>query len=342
MANEKDNEPFIDEEDNETQIVEHKTPEIKRGKKGATIIDQYGGKEKKKRSIDMGLSTIVLPPIMRKRMAIYRIKDADKINPATGLPAEKQDVTFPGTYSFYDKGNPDLTKRTILMRNIIRQEMVIDKDGRQVLEDVIDPIVFRAGVLQFDIEANYRLYVFLELHPWNESNKFRPMGGETIFERTDIKTNKSLAFKFAEEEMQTDAINIVRDMKDRNIIIGYATSAGIPTMENGATRDIPSIKSDLRAIAMKDPRKFLSLSNNTRASVRINILDALSLGFIEYEPDKKRFIDPDGDTGDEILHVHLPGIDPNESLIDWMSDPKNLQLYDAILNKLDYWHDDGK
>jgi hypothetical protein len=303
---------------------------------GAVVIDIFGSKERRKRAIDMGLSDYVLPPITRKQTAKYRVIGGDQINPATKMLAEVQPIFLEGNYMFYDPGQGDLSKRQIHVRNTTgKKERIRNKQtGEEMIEEVVEAVEFLNGVKMVNVEAEWPLYVFLELHPLNASNKHRNKSASPAFERIDIQNNKSVAFMLAEEELQEEAITEVRALTKVDDINGYATNAGIPTREGGSQRNLALIKSDLRGWAFKNPRGFFALSKNTKHAIRMTVLEADSFGIIEYEADKKKWFAP---YTTEPLHVVLAGNDPVMDFVSHLAKPENTPKYDAIRNMLDYW-----
>jgi hypothetical protein len=303
---------------------------------GAVVIDIFGNKERSKRAIHLGLSSFVLPPITRKLTAKYRVIGGDAINPATKMLAEVQPIFLEGNYMFYDPFEADFSNRQKHIKNTTGKKERIrnSKTGEEMIEEVIESVNFIDGVKMVNVEAEYPLYVFLELHPLNASSKFRNKAASPAFERIDIKTNKSLAFMLAEEELQEEAIAEVRKLTKVDDINAFAASAGIPTKEGGNQRNIALVKSDLRTWAFKNPRGFFGLSKNTKHAIKMTVLEADSFGIIEYEADKKKWYAP---YTSEPLHLVLAGNDPVADFVDHLSKPENTPKYDAIRNMLDYW-----
>lgn len=306
-------------------------------RRGAVIRDEFGNKEKNRRTIDLGLSRQVLPPITRRGTAKYRVIQKDQINPATGQLADPQPLFLPGSYIFYDKYEPDPSKRRKEIKNSTgRFEMVKYKEGPDRMEEVVDMVEFHNGVINVNMEAQYLLYVFLELHPCNRTNKNKPNGTIPEFERIDLDQNRTNAFKLAQEELEDDAVAEIRSLTKKDDIIGLAVSASIQTQENGVQRDIGLIKSDLRAYARRNPKEFFALSKNTKHAIRLTILEADSLGLLEYELDKKRWI---ATYTDEPLHTVLVGEDPVDSFVKKIMEGEEqfLEIYSAIQGMIDYW-----
>ena len=305
---------------------------------GAKVIDMFGEKEKRQRAIDLGLSHIVLPPIQRRGVATYRSLNYNRINPSLTKPevADPKTIVIPGSYKFYDRGEPDPTKRWKIMKNLlVGGELVYDKvTGKQVIEEPIMPVELHNGYLRVSIEQQYRLYVFLELHPFNDSNKFRPNDVRAVFKRTDLETNKSLSYMAAEQDLALDAEMVVMKM-NKDELVAYATSMDVPTYSQNKPRAITEVKIDLRSKVRKDPRKFFAMTGNFEAAVRMNILDAIGFSMIEHVPDEMKFIIPYCD--DEPVFIHTADEDPTEALVKDMAKPENKDKYHAIVNMLEFW-----
>lgn len=324
-----------EEDKKKEEKPEMKGDDINFRKRGAVLIDIFGKQEKRKRAISLGLSDLILPPITRKSIATYRVVSQNVINPATRQEADPKTVILPGTYKLYDWGEGDFTKRWKIMKNLSGAgDIVEDKvTGKQVIEDVIEPVVLMNGIKKIDVERNYREYVFMELHPLNGSYKRRDNSFAKKFIRTDLETNKSVAFKSAEMDLAYQAEGEILKM-NKDEIIGYATTANIPTYEGTRQRMIAEVKSDLRVFARSDPRRFYSMANNVEAAVRMNVLDVLGFGLMEYQPDKRRYVVP---YTDEVIHTHAVQEDPTESLVKMLSKKENNELYGAVVELMDYW-----
>ncbi len=333
---------MADENEVLTTVVEEQKPQRK-GKIGAKVFDQYGNLEKKKRAMQLGISDLLLPPFTRKTVATYRLLGTDRIDPSSGQLADPKSATIPGTYMLYDKGQQDPTSRKIMMKNLGRPQIVMDKiSGKQVIDDdMIDWIEFIYGVKKVNVESDYRLYAFIELHPLNKSNRFRPNGVAPKFERVDLISARSVASEMALRDMAMEAEKTVIDFRTKDEIIAYATSAGIPTMEHGKPRDPASLKMDLRKFAYKDPLGFYKLGGgNQEAAVRMTVLDAISWGLIEYHPTKKAFFLEQSNESLKPVHTVGPQEDPTESLVKYLSkqeDDLAQELYQGIYDMVNYW-----
>jgi hypothetical protein len=295
------------------------------------VIDYEGYTTRKKRAVDLNLSERVLPPLTKGRTAVYAWIDKRGVDPLTGEKPEPKDPWLPGTYMFFDPYEADPIRRNKLQRNLGRPQMGRDKDGKELIEDTIDPIEFTAGLLRVVPAQNYRKYVFMELHPLNASNPFRPRHVTPLFERVDIKSNKGDAYRTAEAELAFDAEKAVVDIEDRDKIIGYAVSTG-DILTAGRLTD--QIKTDLRIWARQYPRKFFAMHNNVEVPVRLNLIDAIGLGLIEYQHDKRRYVDPESD---KVIFVTTIGKDPLEDFVAAMVKPENREIYNYIMELLNYW-----
>lgn len=317
------------------ETIEKKQPPKAKGE--AKVISAWGDVEKRRRAVDLGLSGIVLPPYTRKGIATYKGIHMDKPDPSSTfkLPPEPQDILLQGTYKFYDRGEIDPTKRWKLMKNITGAgEIVVDPvTKKQIVEETIEMITMIAGVKTVNIETQYRLYVFMELHPMNATNKFRPNDLAPAFERVDINNNRSAAYIQAEMDLGLEAEMAVMKMT-KDEVIGFATTANIPTTEHGSIRALMDVKTDLRVFARKNPRMFFSMANNRIAAVRMNMLDALNFGLIEYNMDERGFFVPEED---KPIFVHVVDEDPHDSFSKYLASDEGKALYDAMMNMIEYW-----
>lgn len=311
-----------------------------RKKPGAKIINEYGELERRRRPMNLGLSDMVMPPVMRKQVAKYRILGGDKIDPSTKMPADPVDIMYPGTYMFNDIGETDLSIRNKLIKNVTRPIIVKDKvSGKDVIDDdQIEGIWFRKGILTIDIMAHYIQYVFMELHPLNATNKFRPRSIQPEFERIDIKTIAGPQYAMAAADLAFEAESEVRTMTDRDRIIGYATSMGITTTEGGKSRRLDHIRHDLGVVARSEPRKFFSVGGgDIRAAVKMNMIDAADWGIVEYDQDRRRWILA---SNEQALYTVMVQEDPMEGLVNFFASPAGQPIYETVMSLINYWNRD--
>ncbi len=299
-------------------------------KPGITSVDEDGKTERKKRPNSWGLTDFVLPPYTKKRVAIYKICDGDEgINPATGLPVEAFDVLVTGRYTFYDKFEKDPLKRDKVIQNVIGTKRVI-VDGRPTLEENIDDVLFTKGWLQVSVEEDYPLYVFLELHPHNKSNKFRPNNAPKVFERMDINSH-SRASQGVALDLTLDAGNSVKKM-NKEEVLQYASQ--VPSINFSAGRPIHEMRTDLQRWAMANPIEFFKLNKNEKAGVQITVLDALAFGIIEYRADVKSYINLETD---EKMGTHTASEEPMERLVKFLASEEGKETYLNLQERMNYW-----
>jgi len=300
------------------------------------IIEAEGKEKRKKRAVDLGLSDLILPPMTRNTIAVYQYTgglDPDFIDPSTGQKPDLKDAVLPGTYWFHDKFETDLVKKNKLMRNLGRPQVIKDRDGNDRLIDTIKDVEFTAGFLRVDCLREYRLYVWAELHPLNGSNKHRDNTNEIKFIRIDIKNNKSEMFKNAEYELGFDAEAAIRKIVKKDEIIALAVSLGC----YDAGLDPGSLRTAAIKKARENPKKFFSMSRDLRPAIKLNVIDGLGLGLIEYNADKKTYFFTETS---ERIHTHSISEDPLNSLVEHMVSHKNLtgmSHYEKLMETLDYW-----
>lgn len=308
-------------------------------KKGIKMINQFGETERKRRIVNFfDISDMCLPPVTRNTVATYRIIGFDEMDRSSKQPREPQDVSIPGSYIFHDRGETELTRKNKLVMNRGRPDVRKDKiSGKEVMDDdIIQEIMFIRSHFRANPLTEYPKYAFMELHPLNKTNPFRPLELTPIFERIDLyaMSSKSMAFQLAAQDLAFDAEKEVMGM-EKDKVIGFATNAGIPITENGMPRPLTLIKSELRIFARNNPKMFFSLASDARPSVRLTILDAIHWGLIELNSDKKQF---EVTVTGERLWTHGVQEDPIEGFISYLLSEKGQEQYNAINNMVNYWN----
>ena len=297
------------------------------------VVREDGKSQRRRRSVSLGLSELILPPFTKGKIAKYRAIYRDQIDPATNLRPELTDVLLPATYQFYDKFEADPLHRSKLMRNLGREEVfynnVTEKEERK---HTLVEVELTNGILDVNIEKDYRLYVFMELHPLNISNKHRDFNNAPVFERIGLKTEFTTAYKSAEADLARDAEDaVIHEITSADRIIGMAVGFGIPVHDR-----VPSdIKHDLRLKAREDPKKFFSMSNNIAPAIKLNIHDGLGKGIIQFNVDRNRF--EFTETG-KVMHTVPIGEDGVEDFTKTILRDKDARaMYDEMMDMLNYW-----
>lgn len=282
-----------------------------------------GSRLRRDRAISLNISEKLLPPYTKGANAIYRALNGSTV-----------DIYLEGTYQFHDKWEKDPLLKQKLMQNIGRTTVVIDPNTKkEKLDYVIRPVDLVNGVKHVNVEADYREYVFMELHPLNKSNPHRRMDIEPMFERVDLRANKSAAMTTAMMDLALSAENeIINRVTTEDLIKGYAVSFGIPT-ENRWPSDV---KAELRIAARNNPMKFFNMSPNMAVAIETNVHTAMSHGLIEYSAQNRRFTFTEND---EEFHTHIVGEDPIKSLVSAISveGSNKYNLYQEMVGMLNYW-----
>ena len=296
------------------------------------VVYQGDRKLKGRRDITHILSEKLLPPITKRKVAVYQIimptyKDPLLSGNPDGDEAVPYDVVIPGTYMIYDPFERDIMKRDKLMRNVTRPGIEI-RDGKQVTVEVVEDIIMYKGLLEVNQDTQYPLYVLMELHPLNRTNRHRDKSKIPVFERIDMKF-RSVASLDAVEDLAEDASRTVKEMKIDDVI-GYAATLNIST--HGVKPD--EVRYALRMEAKRDPIAFFKLNPNSEQMVKINFLDALDLGFVEYVMEKKGYRYT---TDDRAFFNHAVGEEPVGACVKYLASPKGQENYEKIRDYLGYW-----
>jgi len=297
-------------------------------------VNREDGVYKKRIPVQIqGLSSQMLPPITKRKIAVYEVIGKDQNDPLTGQPIQAPPLVIPGRFVVYDPFNSDILARHCLLRNVTRAERVV-RDGKEVVEEVVEDLVFIDGFKNVAIDRNYLEYVLLELHPLNESNKWRDKSQAAAFKRIDVGNRKDWASTIAGMDLAYEAETAVVNMRKQEQIIAYATAAGIPTGGRMLESGDNSVKVDLRRFARQNPRDFFKLNKNEAAAIRMSVMEADEIGLIEYQLDKRQWLfSTDGD----LLSQHFPGEHPIDRLVKDLQKAEYKPTYAKLLEQLNYW-----
>lgn len=319
------------QENKRLQYLLNKAQEEKK-KPGIQVIESDGEIKKRKRVNTSGLSDLILPPYMKNQVAIYRIIGTEEINPATGLKVDPVDTLIPGRYILHDRFEPDPLKKDKVMQHVTGTETYID-NGQSKTRQLIEGIVFVRGWVQVPVESKYSLYIFMELHPMNKNNRFRPSNSVVAFERVDIQ-HKSPVVMNMTADLALDAGMAVRKMTKEEVI-SYCVAA-VPQIST-ANRRPDEYRADLTRYAMNNPVAFFQQNRDIRAAIAITVADALSFGIITYMPQQKTYVNSETD---EVIFTHSIQEDPIDALIKFLTKEEQQEVYQNLIERLNYWNAD--
>lgn len=298
-------------------------------KPGIAVVDEEGEYTKRKRINSSGLSDLILPPYTKNQVAIYKIIGTEEINPATGLKVDPVDTLIPGRYTLHDRFEPDPLKKDKVMQNISGTENYVE-DGQAKTRQLIEDIVFIRGWLQVPVKDKFPLYVFMELHPMNKSNRFRPSNAVIAFERVDIQHRSPVAINMS-TELALDAGNAVRKMS-KDQVLSYCMTTVPPIMTAG--RNVDEVRGDLIRYAMNNPIPFFKQNKDMKAAIAITVADAISFGIIEYRLQQKSYVNSETD---EVIFTHSIQEEPMEAFIKYLTKEEQKDVYDNIVTRMNYW-----
>jgi hypothetical protein len=268
--------------------------------------------EKKKNGY-CNISEKTLSRLRRTPIVQYRIIGLGQINPSTGLPVLPPGELFFGSYAFYDKHEDDEYQRDKLVKYIIKSQPK-EVEGRRFIEEIEGEVTFESGYITVTPATQLPLFIYLELHPANASNKLRPNHIAAKFERVEEpKTAKEL---LVEEDLIHQAVRIARSMTPdaRRAILGAEQTEG---------KSSDDILLDTIKLAKTDARSFIERANDERAKTKILILDAISSNVMKHDLDTRSYYVL-GDKGKkEVIFSYDPGTeDTSKALLDHLASEK--------------------
>lgn len=287
----------------------------------------------------LNISRMMLPPITRRKTATYETIQEAKFDPRI-IEGDKAipppPLSIPPTYAFFDKGEPDFSIANKMMKNVVRSEVrqIRQNNGelKPQIEEVLDYVDFTNGHKLVNIETEYILYAFLELHPLNESNKHRDRSKKMWFRRTDFDY-KSPHVHMLQLDLQDDAVRYVKKMDDKELI-NLAAAMTNPTIQ---TINVPTmhIRYDLRLRAMANPEEVLYKSPDKKASKMIDILHALEMQVLEYVPEKHAYFLV-GDDQTAFFQCTLD-VNPLQDISTYLATADAKEDYDSLMEYVNFW-----
>lgn len=289
----------------------------------------------------LNISRIMLPPITRRKTATYETLQESKFDPRI-IEGDKAiappPISLPPTYAFFDKGEEDFSIANKMMKNVVRSEVrqVRQNNGelKPQIEEVLEYVDFVNGHKLVNIETEYILYAFLELHPLNESNKHRDKSKKMLFRRTDFDY-KSSHVQMLQLDLQDEAVRYVLKLNEKELI-NLASAMVNPMI---ATINVPTsdIRYNLRLRARANPEEVLYKAPDKKASMRIDVLHALEMQVLEYVPEKHAYF-LTGDDRTAFFQCTLD-VNPLEDISAYLATADAKEDYDAVMEYVTFWKD---
>lgn len=269
------------------------------------------------------VSMKTLSKLKRNDTVTYRIIGLGQVNPATGEPVIPADETFISDYTFHDPNEEDEYSRDKLIKNVTGHSLVEDGKGGQFRKESTAAVVFQLGFITVVPSKQLGLFVYLELHPNNASNKWRPGGATPVFERVqEAPTTRDLLLH---EELIEQATSLARRMSlaDKRVVLGDKA--------NG--KDSDAILYDVLQLAKASPREFIENAPDEKSKIKLHVTDALANNLLTHDEDTRKFIL--AGKKKEAIFTYAPGApDPTRALIDHLSEKDNRESYEKLVTVL--------
>lgn len=328
--------PTIDTESPPVAAIQEKTP-VQR------IPDHRGKKISLKEQLytSLGISRKYIPPITRKRAAVYQLVNF-KGTIDNRLEGRDQFVDpFPyelvPTYSFVDTDEPELTRREKTMtyyeggtETVYVVDPVTKRNIPQAVPKIGSPGFGESGQKVVNIYNEYGRYAWWELHPRNGSNKWRDMGKTPIFERVDIKYDSPHVANIR-EDLKLSAENYILSLKPDKLM-NLGASLTNPTINTDI--DPQQLKLALRMRARQNPEEVLFTNPDNQGSIKIACIHALDLGILTFVPENEAYYI--GDEEEALYRVPI-GNNPFESIVAFFNTMEGEDAYAKVKKDLQFW-----
>lgn len=296
----------------------------------------------------LGLSSQMLPPLTKKIFAIYELVDffdtegKKKIDPR--VVEGPREVDPPGyelvsNYEIYDRYEEDLAKGTKLLnfeKGVI-QKKDVTKESKMLIEINAKIPLFREGQMRLEIQREYPQFVWMELHPRNQHNKFRDMQKSPIFKRIDLdfKSAHSLILRM---DLQESAYKYVRKLK-HNELVALASAMTNPTISVHMPDN--DIMQALLLRARTNAEEVLYKSPDRHNAACLDILNALDWGILDFDSSNNTYVFTNL-PADPIFVVPLEE-KPVDALASFFigsiegAEEDGIKAYEIMLDLVSYW-----
>lgn len=282
------------------------------------------------------LSRELMPPITRRRMAIYELLSAEikfdgrvvsgpsRIEPA---PYEMHPI-----YEIYDPFEQVLSKRR--KRMVYSNDIAVHEyyNTNAAAVDVttntrIQMPEFIHGQIAIDAVKEYMKFCWLELHPQNINNKHRDKSKVAKFKRIDIEFNTPHV-QLMKRDLAIDAERHIIGLTTEQLI-NLSAAFGIPS-----TTKPSDMRLEMRKKAAENPKEVLFKSPDNRATSMMNIMSALDLGILDFDPDTQNYY-----LNDEKNPIWTCLVDqsPLEDFAKFLITPEGKDAKDEIESLLSFW-----
>ena len=307
-------------------------------------IPDYRGKriaQKDALFASLGISRELIPPITRKRVAIYQLynfkgKRDKRMMETIDQYVDPYPYEMVPNYTFTDIKETDLTRREKTLtyyeggsETIYRPDPVTGKNMPHSIPKVGMP-VFVNGQVTVNIYNEFRKFVWWELHPRNASNKRRDFSKEPIFERVDTKYESSHV-QMIKMDLAMDAEKYILQMKEDRLM-GLAAAMTNPTVNPNINPQ--ELRLVMRMRAKANPEEILYSAPDKEASTKVSLIHALDLGIITYLPERECYYYSDDD---EPVHRVLTGSNPFEDFTAFLTSAAGAPTLERIKTDLDFW-----
>lgn len=304
---------------------------------------KYEGK-KRKFPVSLGITEKCLPPMTRRKMAVYELLDMtrkdlriigaeDNVGTPVAVPQTKEPppFEFAPTYQFEDRGEEDLglkRKTMVYTNDIITYNKAKTLSPKDITELQLDIPTFINGQLVVDCWGNFIKYVWLELHPQNQTNKWRDKTRKPEFKRVDIEY-VSPYVSLMHLDLAADTEDMIRKMQ-KDEIINLAAAFGM-----SPSLSLSDMKLELRQKARLTPEDVLFKAPSKTMSHLLDVMSAIKMGVVDYNPDKQEYFFPQDD--DPFYIVPLDTSNPLEAVAQFLTTSEGSGARTQLTELLEYW-----
>lgn len=255
------------------------------------------------------LSTKMLPrKIKEGEVRKFKLMHAGKIDPSTDMPAFNSGATLEGITTVWDVERQE----KVILKNITGKRLTKDKEGKDVVEEVVSPIEFDNNGMLYVRHDQPETYVFMTRDPRCATNPFRDKSvPEMWYEIIESNIKEREQFK---SNIEFEALKIIKEGDINDILAIGKVLAEKRLVDVNLDGNPTDIRWAIEKVCRINPTEVIRAGKEKLPKIEIDIHEAANYGEIEYQHDGNTWVWAKEYGDGSIISKITPGNDPVKAL----------------------------
>ena len=255
------------------------------------------------------LSKSMLPKrIMEGDVRKFKIIGAGEVDSMSGLPSFPAGKTVEGVTTVFDKEKGEM----VIIKNITGKRLSKDKEGKDIVEEVISPAIFdNYGICLVD-HTQYETYLFLARSNRCGTNPFRDKSVAAEWEEI-LPVNAKEKEQFI-RDLKYQALSIIKTGDIKEVLAIGKVLADKRLVQVNLNGNPTDVRRTIESLCDTNPTEVIRASKQMLPKIKLDIQDAVNCGEIEFQHDGNTWVWYGGIGESKVIHKISPGQDPLEEL----------------------------